>query len=137
MFTWSQSEREPRMDISNAYLPNAVFAPAGPIEAPRVFIAPQRYIQGNNVLAHMGRYLSLVRARRVAMLISAGGQARHGRVLADSLRAARIDSVVGTFGGECSLEEIEKHARALKTQSVDCVVAVGGGKCVDAGKAVA
>lgn len=125
------------MEISNAYLPNAVFAPAGAGEVPRVFIAPQRYIQGTDVLTHMGRYLSLVRARRAAILISAGGQARHGGLLADSLRAARIDSVVCTFGGECSLEEIEKHTRVLKTQNIDCVLAVGGGKCVDAGKAVA
>jgi len=123
------------MQISNGYVPNEIFAPAG--EPPRVFIAPQRYIQGKDVLAHIGRYLSLVRARRAAVLISAGGQTRHGGLIADSLRAARIDSVVCTFGGECSLEEIEKHARALKTENIDCVLAVGGGKCVDAGKAVA
>jgi glycerol dehydrogenase len=125
------------MQISNAYRPSEVFAPAGAGEAPRVFIAPQRYVQGKDVLAHMGRYLSLVRARRAAILISTGGQARHGRLLAESLRVAGIDSVVCVFGGECSLEEIEKHTRALKPKNVDCVLAVGGGKCVDAGKAVA
>ncbi|MGH3055409.1 MAG: iron-containing alcohol dehydrogenase, partial [Gaiellaceae bacterium] len=124
------------MEISNAYLPGQIFAPAGG-EAPRAFISPQRYIQGRGVLAHMGRYLSLVRARRAAILISVGGEQRHGGVLADSLRAAGIDSVVRIFGGECSGEEIEQHAAALKSQRVDCVLAVGGGKCVDAGKAVA
>jgi glycerol dehydrogenase len=125
------------MEISDAYIPNAVFAPAGPATAPRVFIAPQRYIHGVDVLAHIGRYLSLVGARRVALLISAGGQQRHGGVLAASLRTAGIASVVRRFGGECSLEEIEAHSQALKTERVDCVLAVGGGKCVDAGKAVA
>src|SRR5262245_34840324 len=125
------------MPISNPYLPNEVFAPAGTGAAPRAFIAPQRYIQGADVLAHLGRYLSLLHARRVAILISGGGQRRHGVVLADSLRSAGIASVVRTFGGECSLEEIETHARALKTERIDCVVAVGGGKCVDAGKGVA
>jgi glycerol dehydrogenase len=124
------------MEISNAYLPSEVFSPLGGDERPRVFIAPQRYVQGRDVLAHLGRYLSLVGARRAAILISAGGQARHGSRLADSLHAAGIDSVVRIFGGECSLEEIEKHARALRTENVDCVVAVGGGKCVDTGKAV-
>jgi len=125
------------MEISNAYLPGAVFAPPGAGPSPRAFIAPQRYIQGKDVLAQLGRYLSLVRARRAAILISAGGEKRHGRVIADSLRAASIDSVICIFAGECSLEEIERHAGALKTKKVDCVVAVGGGKCVDAGKAVA
>jgi glycerol dehydrogenase len=85
----------------------------------------------------MGRYLSLLRARRVAVLISGGGQRRHGDGLADSLRAAGIASVVRTFGGECSLQEIETHAGALRSERIDCVVAVGGGKCVDAGKAIA
>jgi glycerol dehydrogenase len=125
------------MQISNAYRPNEVFAPADAGGVPRVFIAPQRYIQGKDVLAHIGRYLSLVRVRRAATLISAGGASRHGSRLTDSLRAAKIDSVVCIFGGECSLEEIEKHTRVLKTQNIDCVLAVGGGKCVDAGKALA
>ncbi|MEO8602845.1 MAG: glycerol dehydrogenase [bacterium] len=125
------------MDTTAAYFPSLVFAPEGPGSAPRVFIAPQRYVQGPGVLAHMGRYLSLLRVRRVAVLISAGGQMRHGGALVDSLRDAGIDSVVSRFGGECSLEEIEPHARTLQSASVDCVLAVGGGKCVDAGKAIA
>ena len=124
------------MQVSTDYLPGQVFTTAGE-GIPRVFISPQRYVQGEGVLAHMGRYLSLLRARRAAILISAGGERRHGSLLANSLGAARIEPVVCIFGGECSLEEIEKHARALKTQSIDCVIAVGGGKCVDAGKAVA
>ena len=125
------------MDPTQAYLPSQVFAPPGTGRAPRAFIAPQRYIQGAGVLAHIGRYLSLLGARRAAILISAGGQRRHAAVLVDSLRAAGIESVVCRFGGECSLPEIEKHAGALRAQNVGCVLAVGGGKCVDAGKAIA
>jgi glycerol dehydrogenase len=125
------------MEIAGTYFPHEMFAPAGARGAPRVFIAPQRYIQGKDVLAQMGRYLKLVRARRAAVLISAGGEKRHGGPLTDSLRAAKIDSIACRFDGECSKEEVEKHVRALKDQHVDCVVAVGGGKCVDAGKAVA
>jgi hypothetical protein len=133
----SLTEGEDDMEISNAYVPGAVFAPAGAGAAPRCFIAPQRYIQGNGVLAHLGRYLSLVRAHRVAILISAGGEKRHGALVSDSLRRAGIDSVVCIFGGECSRPEIEQQVAALAAREVDCVVAVGGGKCVDAGKAVA
>jgi glycerol dehydrogenase len=124
------------MEISTAYLPHAIFAPEGH-ERPRVFIAPQRYIQGNGVFGEMGRYLSLVRARRVAVLVSAGGARRHGALLRDSLRGAGIEPVFRTFNGECSLAEIEQHAAALAGQGMDCLLAVGGGKCIDAGKAVA
>ncbi|MFN2376946.1 MAG: glycerol dehydrogenase [Candidatus Binatia bacterium] len=126
------------MDISTAYLPQPVFAPedrAG--QKPRVFISPQRYIQGKDVLAELGRYLSLVRTRRVAVLLSAGGEKRHGAVLVESLRAAGVEPLFGLFGGECSLGEIEKHVQSWKDRGVDGVIAVGGGKCIDAGKAVA
>jgi glycerol dehydrogenase len=125
------------MEVSQAFLPGSVFAPVGAGCSPRVFGAPQRYVQGDGVLAHVGRYLSLVRVRRVAILISAGGRARHGRALDESLRAAGIESVVRTFAGECSLEEIESHAEVLRAERVDGLIAVGGGKCVDTGKAVA
>jgi glycerol dehydrogenase len=126
------------MDITGAYFPNMIFAPEGePDRRPRVFIAPQRYVQGRDVLAGMGRYLSLVRARRVAILISEGGTRRHGSLLAGSMQSSGIEPLLRIFNGECSLEEIEEHVRAWKEQGVDCLLAVGGGKCIDAGKAVA
>lgn len=119
------------------YFPSLVFAPEGPLAAPRVFIAPQRYVQGPGVLGRLGRYLSLVGPRRAAILVSAGGERRHGNDLRASLAAADVSPVVCTFGGECSMQEIDRHVGALASQSVDCVVAVGGGKCVDTGKAIA
>ena len=119
------------------FFPSLVFAPEGPVGAPRVFIGPQRYVQGPGVLDHLGRYLSLVGPRRAAILVSAGGERRHGATLRASLTAADVAPVVCTFRGECSLEEIERHVGALASQAVDCVVAVGGGKCVDTGKAIA
>jgi glycerol dehydrogenase len=42
-----------------------------------------------------------------------------------------------TFKGECSIEEIDRHVDSLRNESLDCLLAVGGGKCVDAGKCVA
>ena len=57
------------MDTSKDYFPQVMFG--SEIEpVPRVFIAPQRYIQGQGVLDHIGRYLSLVNARRAGILIS-------------------------------------------------------------------
>jgi glycerol dehydrogenase len=46
---------------------------------------------------------------------------------------------VVVFQGECSQEEVERVVAILQatTPVVDCVVAVGGGKCIDAGKCVA
>ena len=127
------------MKVSEAYSPFEVFAPAsrGDLPRPRVFIAPQRYVQGRGVLSGIGRYLSLVHAKRVALLTSERGRRSEGALLLEGMRSAGIESVSRIFGGECSLEEITAHAEALAEQRIDALIAAGGGKCVDAGKAIA
>ena len=129
------------MSSAATYEPGAIFSveEGESTSVPRVFIAPHRYIQGDGILAHLGRYLKIVPTKQAAILISEGGRRRLGERLLGSLDDAHIDSVVINFNGECSLEEIERITDILRTQSnsVDCVVAVGGGKCVDAGKCVA
>ena len=127
------------MQISTAYLPSEIFAPADSnrAPAPRVFIAPQRYVQGPGVLRGLGRYLSLLSSKRAALLLSQRSLRNEGVLLLEALRAAGIEAVVCPFGGECSVEEISAHVQALAGERVDCVIAAGGGKCVDAGKAVA
>lgn len=127
------------MEISPAYLPQEIFAPPdrGNQPAPRVFISPPRYIQGRGVLGGVGRYLSLMRAKRVAVLMSERGSRNEGVPLLDGLRSAGIEPVVSVFRGECSIEEITAQVAALSEERIDCVIAAGGGKCIDTGKAVA
>ena len=122
----------------NPYFPQQVFRRIksnGTL--PRVFISPQRYIQGPDVLSETGTYLGLLDARRVAVLISARGRDADGVILMASLEKAGIEAETGIFGGECSLEEIERQVDRFRPNQVDCLLAVGGGKCVDAGKAIA
>jgi glycerol dehydrogenase len=119
--------------------PGAVYAPpqTGNLSTPRVFIAPQRYIQGDGVLEQSGRYLQLLNTKRCGVLASKRGlQADAARLIA-AVESSGIDAVPGTFGGECSSAEIEAHTQRFTQADIDCLVAVGGGKCVDAGKAIA
>ncbi len=123
-----------------AYVPQAIFAPEeSTAPVPRVFVAPNRYVQGDGVLDHVGRYLSLVPSKRTGVLISRRGQRSDGVRLQRSLRDAGIESVVVTFAGECSVEDVERYVEILEAEKrpVDCLIAAGGGKCVDAGKCVA
>ncbi len=107
------------MKLSTAYLPHAIFAPGdrGDLPVPRVFIAPQRYVQGQGVLGGIGRYVSLTNAKRVALLMSERGSRNEGVLLRDSLRAAGIESVVRIFRGECSLEEITRARRGARERA--------------------
>ena len=127
------------MDISAAYLPQEIFSPSDGdnLPVPRVFISPQRYIQGREVLRGVGRYLSLMQAKRAGILISERGSRNEGVRLLAGLRSAGIETVVSTFRGECSIEEITAHVATLSKEGIDCVIAAGGGKCIDTGKAVA
>jgi glycerol dehydrogenase len=79
------------MEAATAYLPQEIFAPAdrGGLPAPRVFISPQRYIQGRGVIGGVGRYLSLTRAKRVAVLMSERASRNEGVRLLDGLRMHR------------------------------------------------
>lgn len=80
-----------------------------------------------------------MRAQRAAILISRRGQQSEGKRLLASLESVGIDPLVVTFNGECSIEEVDLQTAALReeSRSVDCLLAVGGGKCVDAGKCIA
>jgi len=102
---------------------------------PQVLAAPSRYIQGDGVLGQLGRYLPVVPSRRTAVLISAGGQRRDGLRIKTGLDVAGIESVFVTFGGECSIAEIEHAVGTVRASgvAVDSLTAIGGGKCIDAG----
>jgi len=121
------------------YFPHGIFVPArrGSLPRPRVFISPQRYIQGPEVLGDVGQHLSLLPAKRIALLISERGSRAEGVRLVEGLDSAGVEHVLSLFKGECSLEEISDHVDALASEGVDCLIAAGGGKCLDAGKAVA
>lgn len=121
------------------YMPHEVFL-AGVRqgqEPPRVFISPQRYVQGEGVLDAFGDYLQLVGARRPGLLISRRGERNEGKRLLASLSERGMSASVSSFRGECSLEEIDHHVEAFAGTDIDCLIAVGGGKCLDAGKGIA
>ena len=124
------------MNSAADYFPHAIFATEGH-PSPRVLVAPQRYIQGDGVLDHTGKYLSLLHANRAGILVSKRGQQADGARVIDSLNDANVTTVISIFKGECSLEEIDLHVRTLKAEAPDCLIAIGGGKCVDAGKCIA
>ena len=106
---------------------------------PRVFGSPARYVQGAGVIDHAAHYLSRLGFNCCAVLLSARSLQAEGGRLMESLAGAAIPARTAIFNGECSLQEIDSHVAALRDSSdpVDGIVAVGGGKVVDAGRAIA
>ena len=118
------------------YSPRSIFTGRNE-PTPRVMVAPQRYIQGPGVINQIDRYISLVNVSRAAILASKRGLAAEGACVAECLKGSNIECVNALFDGECSRQEIEKHVAALADKKLDCLIAVGGGKPVDAGKSIA
>ncbi|TSB45276.1 glycerol dehydrogenase [Alkalicoccobacillus porphyridii] len=103
----------------------------------KVFISPSRYVQGKNILeSNASQYIS--KLGQHALLIAdefvwdiAGNQ------LVDTLTKDDIKSEQVTFGGESSLNEIDRIIQVGKESDADMVIGLGGGKTLDTAKGVA
>ena len=123
---------------TSSFFPQPIYSvPGSSAAVPRVLVAPPRYIQGPEALDSVGRYLSIVGIKRAAIYASARGLAAEGARVTHSLEQQGMSTCVSQFPGECSLVAIEAAATELAGEQIDCLIAVGGGKCVDAGKCVA
>ncbi|MBI4862340.1 MAG: glycerol dehydrogenase [Candidatus Riflebacteria bacterium] len=105
----------------------------------QLFVSPSQYVQGPGVLDSSGALLEGHVAAGVGVVITPGRNKVLGERLRTALRSAGMPVVLEEFRGESTLEEAERLAKALKgaKHPVDLVMAVGGGKCLDAGRMAA
>ena len=123
--------------MSKVFIPANYYVGPDPNKRPRAILSPPKYIQEEGVLDQIGRYLELLNRQKFGILASSRGHGAEAARVAESISASGANSVAAVFDGECSLPEIEKHSAALRDQDIDCLIAVGGGKCVDAAKCIA
>jgi len=96
-------------------------------------VFPNRYIQGPGAIRLLPGWISRLGSKA---LIIAGKTALQDivPVIGKEINAG---FVVTGFGGECSMTEIARIAGLSKSADCDVIVALGGGKVIDTGKAVA
>jgi glycerol dehydrogenase len=101
----------------------------------RMFLAPGRYVQGAGAMAEIG--IHAARMGTKALLI--GGKTALsvcGSVVEASLKDNKVGCHKEVFNGECSDKEIRRLMSVVKDTSADLVIAAGGGKVIDTGKAI-
>jgi glycerol dehydrogenase len=101
-----------------------------------MLIAPGRYVQGAGAIQEVGMHAAKMGTRA---LVTGGKTALSvcGRQIQDSLAGENLGCHQEPFKGECSDQEIQRLVGVARAQSVDLVIAAGGGKVIDTGKAVA
>jgi glycerol dehydrogenase len=103
-----------------------------------VFSCPSRYTQGKGATAQLGQEMRTVGLDGPALVV-AGRSAIQllSEVWRKSLGDAAISFDVHRFGGECSLAEIERIKASARNAAARVIIAAGGGKTLDAGRATA
>ena len=102
----------------------------------KIFRSPARYIQGRGVLARLPEF-SADLGDRCLLVLSEGGVKRNQAVL-EQIKANGngCDFTVASIIGENSIDEINRMCEIIKEKGCNLVAGIGGGKIVDAAKAI-
>jgi glycerol dehydrogenase len=98
--------------------------------------SPSLYIQGAGELANIGQYVKKI-GHNFFLLCSENSYKRIAATIEPSLEGADRTCRFFAFGGQCSKAEVARVERACAEAGCDVVIAAGGGKTIDTGKAVA
>lgn len=101
----------------------------------RAFGGPRLYLQGPGALRELGPVVACI-ARRAALVGDADVLARYGATLRQALEAAGVEPGEAALRGEVSDGAIAALDAALP-RDAGCVIGLGGGRSIDAAKAVA
>jgi len=102
----------------------------------QIMIAPGKYVQGPGAIREIGPHVAAL-GKNAIILGSKSGYADVQADLDKALADAGVKFIYERFQGECSRKEVDRVRAVLKANGCDVLLAVGGGKCIDTGKAVA
>lgn len=106
------------------------------VSAIKGFRSPGRYIQGAGALRHIGRFVKVFGVKGLGIADDVVmGVVRD--VVVKSFSEYGVSVEFEVFRRECSWEEIERVKGVASRLGVDFIMAFGGGKAIDTGKAVA
>jgi glycerol dehydrogenase len=103
----------------------------------KILLAPGRYVQGPKALREIGNQLRAIGVQNPLILASRSGIREAKDDVSRSLDAAGISYAWTGFNGECTWEEIRRVKELCLEGGHDGIVNIGGGKCIDTGRAAA
>lgn len=102
----------------------------------RVIGLPAKYVQGPGALKRIGAETAGL-DKRALIIMDSFVQTLVGDTVVKSLSEEEVTFTLAEFNGECCRPEIDRLAELSRANDCKVVVAIGGGKVLDTGKAVA
>lgn len=101
----------------------------------RILFAPGKYIQGAGAINSIGHY-GVNMGTKAFLIGGPTALSLCGDLIVDSLKEKGVSCYQERFRGECSDSEINRLIESGRSENLDFVITVGGGKAIDTGKAV-
>lgn len=102
----------------------------------KLFISPSKYVQGEGILQQSGVYLKEM-GGSLLLLTDSFVWDMLGSEYEGTLKQEGLDVTSTIFSGEVSSEAIQKISEEIEEKNIEVLVALGGGKIIDLGKAIA
>ena len=101
----------------------------------KIFASPSRYVQGKHVLTSGIKYIKALGTKPLLLCDDIVWEIV-GEEFATRLKNAAFEVTYVPFNGEASFTEIERITKIGLEQACDVVIGLGGGKTIDAAKAI-
>ncbi|WP_314392230.1 glycerol dehydrogenase [Leptotrichia shahii] len=102
----------------------------------KIINSPSKYIQGKNEIANLATYYKLRGNSGAYLLVDKFIFDNFKDKIVESFKKEGVNYHIEVFGGECSKAEINRNIDILKEKKCDAVFGIGGGKTLDAAKAI-
>lgn len=102
----------------------------------KAFISPAKYVQGEDELLNLGYFINTF-GNKALLIGNTQDIERVQKQLDATSQKYQCQLIVAGFKGECSKVEVERLQKLASAKQCDCIVALGGGKAIDAAKCVA